>query len=156
MAEQDEQLFADAADALAAPLEGDEPAEGDDVFHDSEEELEDEAMEEEEAAEDGKLPILWGKFFAENFCRETRTCSGSARTLARVSLHPHPPVCAPSAATRVLAARAAVLGARGGTLFSASACLSHRPACFRLLVQPLRRSRRFLWWSLYRCASVIN
>jgi len=39
MAEQDEQLFADAADALAAPLEGDEPAEGDDVFHDSEEEL---------------------------------------------------------------------------------------------------------------------
>ena len=43
MAEQDEQLFADAADALAAPLEGDEPAEGDDVFHDSEEELEDEA-----------------------------------------------------------------------------------------------------------------
>lgn len=104
----------------------------------------------------GKLTIQWGKFFAENFCRETRTCSGSARTLARVSLHPHPPVCAPSAATRVLAARAAVLGARGGTLFSASACLSHRPACFRLLVQPLRRSRRFLWWSLYRCASVIN
>ena len=49
MAEQDEQLFADAADALAAPLEGDEPAEGDDVFYDSEEELEDEVMEEEEA-----------------------------------------------------------------------------------------------------------
>ena len=57
MAEQDEQLFADAADALAAPLEGDEPAEGDDVFHDSEEELEDEAMEEEEAAEDPHKPL---------------------------------------------------------------------------------------------------
>jgi hypothetical protein len=56
MAEKDEQHFADAADALAAPLEGDEPAEGD-VFHDSEEELEDEAMEEEEAAEDPHKPL---------------------------------------------------------------------------------------------------
>ena len=52
MAEQEEQLFADAADALAAPLEVDEPAEGDDVFHDSEEELEDEAMEEDIDSDD--------------------------------------------------------------------------------------------------------
>ena len=46
MAEQEEQLFADAADALPAPLEGDEPAEGDDVFYDSEEELPERADEE--------------------------------------------------------------------------------------------------------------
>ena len=56
MAEQEEQLFADAADALPARLDGDEPAEDADVFLDSEEELEDEAME-EEAAEDPDKPM---------------------------------------------------------------------------------------------------
>ena len=54
MAEQEEPVFADAEEALPAQVAGEEPVEVEDVFHDSEEELEDEGMEEEDVESGGR------------------------------------------------------------------------------------------------------
>jgi len=85
MAEQEEPVFADAEEALPAQVAGEEPVEVEDVFHDSEEELEDEGMEEEEAAEDVDKPLSREQCFNAKDL-ETFALAAAARMPLRAEL----------------------------------------------------------------------